>query len=99
MSEAATAICDQQELLETLKAFKKGDFTVRMKMRGGGVAREIAGTLNGLIDLNQHLTKDLQRRDNVVGGNTKTKRELNQTPNHAQKNHTETKEPPTKKLA
>ncbi|HEY3197532.1 MAG TPA: HAMP domain-containing protein, partial [Nitrospirales bacterium] len=67
MNQTATETCDQQELLETLRAFKKGDFTVRMKMRGGGVAREIAGTLNGLIDLNQSLTKDLQRLSKVVG--------------------------------
>src|SRR5437588_506771 len=67
MSQSATAILDQQELLDTLKAFKKGDFTVRMKTHGGGVARDIAGTLNGLIELNQRLTKDLQRLSKVVG--------------------------------
>src|SRR5438132_58041 len=67
MSQSATAILDEQELLDTLKAFKKGDFTVRMKTHGGGVARDIAGTLNGLIELNQRLTKDLQRLSKVVG--------------------------------
>ncbi len=67
MSQSATGMLDQQELLDTLKAFKKGDFTVRMKTHGGGVARDIAGTLNGLIELNQRLTKDLQRLSKVVG--------------------------------
>src|SRR5437588_175425 len=67
MSQSGTAILDEQELLDTLKAFKKGDFTVRMKTHGGGVARDIAGTLNGLIELNQRLTKDLQRLSKVVG--------------------------------
>src|SRR2546426_142935 len=67
MSQSATAILDEQELLDTLKAFKKGDFTVRMKTHGGGVARDIAGTLNGLIELNQRLTKDLQRLSKMVG--------------------------------
>ena len=57
MSQSATAMLDQQELLDTLKAFKKGDFTVRMTTKGGGVAREIAVTLNGLIDLNQSLSR------------------------------------------
>src|SRR5437588_561137 len=66
MSQSATTILDQQELLDTLKAFKKGDFTVRMKTHGG-VARDIAGTLNSLIELNQRLTKDLQRLSKVVG--------------------------------
>jgi signal transduction histidine kinase len=67
MSQSATAILDQQELLDTLKAFKKGDFTVRMKTQGGGLTRDIAGMLNGLIELNQRLTKDLQRLSKMVG--------------------------------
>src|SRR2546421_649192 len=67
MSQSATAILDQQELLDTLKAFKKGDFTVRMTTHGGGVVRDIADTLNGLIELNQRLTKDLQRLSKAVG--------------------------------
>jgi methyl-accepting chemotaxis protein len=68
MSQTATSTpLDQEELLETLKAFKRGDFSVRMKSKRRGINREIANTVNDLIELNQQLTKDLQRVSKNVG--------------------------------
>ena len=67
MNDSSTATLDQDQLLETLKAFENGDFTVRMRPKGSGVARDIAKTLNSLVEQNQRLTKDLQRLSKNVG--------------------------------
>ena len=67
MSQATAVLVDQEGLLETLKAYKQGDFTARMRQRGRGTAAEIASTLNAIIEQNQILTKELVRLSKVVG--------------------------------
>ncbi|MGQ0810810.1 MAG: HAMP domain-containing protein, partial [Nitrospiraceae bacterium] len=54
-------------LLGTLQAFRKGDFTVRMKSRRTGIEGEIADALNEVIDLNERMTKELVRLSKTVG--------------------------------
>jgi HAMP domain-containing protein len=67
MNEAASATIDADELLETLKAYRGGNFAVRMRAKGNRVSREIANNLNGIIELNQKLSKELVRLSKMVG--------------------------------
>ena len=62
MSQATAVLVDQEGLLETLKAYKQGDFTARMRQRGRGTAAEIASTLNAIIEQNQILSKSSARK-------------------------------------
>ncbi len=49
---------DPQQLLRTLAAVKKGDFSVRMPIDSSGMAGKIADTLNDIIELNERLRDD-----------------------------------------
>src|SRR5262245_18859712 len=55
------------ELLSTLRAFKKGDFTARIATHYSGVAGEIAELLNDCIERNQAVARELARVSSVVG--------------------------------
>jgi HAMP domain-containing protein/CheY-like chemotaxis protein/signal transduction histidine kinase len=58
---------DAKQLLRTLAAIKKGDFSVRMPLDQTGMAGKIADTLNDIIDLNERMTAELSRISTVVG--------------------------------
>ncbi|ALF53700.1 chemotaxis protein CheY [Nostoc piscinale CENA21] len=58
---------DLKQLLKTLTAVKKGDFSVRMSVENTGLAGKIADTLNDIIDQNERMALELQRIGNVVG--------------------------------
>ncbi|BAZ19723.1 GAF sensor hybrid histidine kinase [Kalymmatonema gypsitolerans NIES-4073] len=58
---------DLRQLLKTLVAVKKGDFSARMPLDQTGMAGKIADTLNDIIEQNERLTAELQRISNVVG--------------------------------
>ncbi|MCT7950696.1 HAMP domain-containing protein [Ancylothrix sp. C2] len=58
---------DHQQLLRTLVAVKKGNFSVRMPIDQTGMAGKIADTLNDIIELNERLAAELERISNVVG--------------------------------
>ncbi|BAY44080.1 GAF sensor hybrid histidine kinase [Scytonema sp. HK-05] len=58
---------DLRQLLKTLAAVKKGDFSARMPLDQTGMAGKIADTLNDIIEQNERLTEELQRISNVVG--------------------------------
>src|SRR5262249_23613687 len=55
------------ELLKTLRAFKKGDFTARVRTEYTGVAGELAQTGNDVIELAESMGEELARINNVVG--------------------------------
>jgi hypothetical protein len=55
-------------LLNTLRAFKRGDFSVRMRARRSGVAGEIAAALNEIIEQNERLLKATTEIDEEVSG-------------------------------
>src|SRR5690242_2153564 len=62
-----------ENLLGTLRAFRKGDFGVRMRItRRTGIAAEIATTLNEILEMNEQLTKDLVRVCRAVGKEGRT---------------------------
>src|SRR2546422_1048062 len=56
-----------KQLLNTLVALKKGNFSVRLPVEWTGVAGKIADTLNDVIELNEKMTKELERVSRVVG--------------------------------
>jgi HAMP domain-containing protein/CheY-like chemotaxis protein len=58
---------DLKQLLRTLSAVKKGDFSARMPIDQTGMAGKIADTLNDIIEQNERLAAELQRIGNVVG--------------------------------
>ncbi len=63
----ATADIDLKQLLRTLLAVKKGNFTVRMPEDETGMGGKIADALNDVIQLNEKLAKELERIGTVVG--------------------------------
>jgi hypothetical protein len=52
---------DEKQLLRTLVAIKKGDFSVRMPIDQIGIAGKIADTLNEVIELNESMAKEQRR--------------------------------------
>ncbi|MBR8831283.1 MAG: Sensor histidine kinase RcsC [Chroococcopsis gigantea SAG 12.99] len=58
---------DLSELLKTLIAVKKGDFSVRLPFDHTGIAGKIADNLNEIIELNQRMVGELERIGSVVG--------------------------------
>src|SRR3989440_9430944 len=69
MKAASTvpATLDSRELLKVLSGFRKGDFSLRMPTDRVGVAGKIADTLNEILELNDSLSKELERISRVVG--------------------------------
>ena len=58
---------DAKQLLRTLAAVKKGDFSVRMPIDQTGIAGKIADTLNEIIERNERMAAELERISTVVG--------------------------------
>jgi HAMP domain-containing protein/CheY-like chemotaxis protein/signal transduction histidine kinase len=58
---------DAKQLLRTLVAVKKGDFSVRMPIDQTGIAGKIADTLNDIIERNERMAAELERISTVVG--------------------------------
>ena len=56
-----------KQLLRTLVAVKKGDFSVRMPIDQTGLAGKICDELNDIIELNQKMAAELERIGTVVG--------------------------------
>ena len=58
---------DSRLLLRVLTAFKRGDFSVRLPDDWTGLGGKIADALNDVIDLNQRMSRELDRLSRVVG--------------------------------
>src|SRR3984885_14042012 len=54
-------------LLNTLIAFKRGDFSVRMPVDQMGLEGKIADTLNDVLELNQKMVSEYERISRAVG--------------------------------
>src|SRR5215472_11520501 len=54
-------VLGQRRLLAALRAFRRGDFTVRLPHDLSGLDAEIAEAFNDCIELNAGLTKELER--------------------------------------
>ena len=55
------------QLLTTLTAFQKGNFSVRLPVDQTGVAGKIADTLNAIFEMNDRMQKELTRISTAVG--------------------------------
>ena len=62
-----SAELDVSMLLSTLRAVRKGDFSVRLPDNWTGMAGKVADTLNEVIELNERFAEELQRLSAVVG--------------------------------
>ncbi len=60
-------VLDGRLLLQTLVAFKKGDFSVRMPVTETGLAGKIADTLNDILQYNENMAREFARVGVVVG--------------------------------
>src|SRR5260370_19230256 len=54
-------------LLKTLVAFKRGNFATRMPVDEVGVSGKIADTLNEILELNQKMVNEFARISKAVG--------------------------------
>src|SRR5207245_257700 len=58
---------DKAKLLSSLLAFKRGDFSARLPIDLDGVDGKIADTFNDVIELNERMSRELERLSHVVG--------------------------------
>ena len=58
---------DRREILVALRAFRRGDFSVRLAYDYDGVDAEIAQIFNEIVELNGQLTSEFERLGRVVG--------------------------------
>src|SRR5690349_11158590 len=55
------------ELLAALRAFRRGDFSVRLPRGMSGVDGELAEAFNDVVELNDRMTKEFERLGETVG--------------------------------
>ena len=58
---------DRGELLKSLRAFKRGDFSVRMPLNLTGIDGEIAQTFNDVVELEEAKAAEIARVAELVG--------------------------------
>src|ERR1700680_4436573 len=58
---------EQSVLLNTLIAFKRGNFAIRMPVDQTGIQGKIADTLNDILELNQKMVSEFARISQAVG--------------------------------
>ncbi|HET9159789.1 MAG TPA: HAMP domain-containing protein, partial [Caulobacteraceae bacterium] len=58
---------DNRQLLSALRAFRKGDFSVRLPRDFTGVDGELAEAFNEVVELNDRISKEFERLGDVVG--------------------------------
>ncbi|MER9972842.1 HAMP domain-containing protein [Mesorhizobium sp. M0085] len=64
---ASTRQLDRRQILNALKAFRSGDFSVRIDNVYAGLDSEIADTFNEIVELNDQVTREFERLSKVVG--------------------------------
>src|SRR5580704_16240957 len=67
------ASSEMHELLAALQAVRVGDFSVRMAGDKVGIAGKIADTFNEIVAANERMAKQLERVDETVGRQGKTR--------------------------
>src|ERR687895_717241 len=60
-------VLDRGELLKALRAFKRGDFSVRMPLHLTGIDGEIAQAFNDIVELNEAMAQELADTAEQVG--------------------------------
>src|SRR5258706_11169692 len=61
------SVLDRGELLRALRAFRRGDFSVRMPLDLAGLDGEIAQAFNDVVETNEAMSEELARVSNQVG--------------------------------
>src|SRR4051812_34310842 len=64
---APAAELDTAQLLAALRAFRRGDFSIRLPRGMTGAAGEIAEAFNDVVELNDRMTKEFDRLGETVG--------------------------------
>src|SRR5688500_19247455 len=67
MQAGLQMMLDRGELLKALRAFKRGDFTVRMPLNLTGIDGEIAQTFNDVVELGEAKAAEMARVAEQVG--------------------------------
>ncbi|WP_318012036.1 MULTISPECIES: HAMP domain-containing protein [unclassified Mesorhizobium] len=65
--QASRAQLDRRQILNSLKAFRRGDFSVRIDNIYEGIDSDIADAFNQIVELNDQVTKEFERLSRVVG--------------------------------
>jgi HAMP domain-containing protein/signal transduction histidine kinase/CheY-like chemotaxis protein len=65
--QASKEQLERRHILNSLKAFRHGDFSVRIDNVYEGVDSEIAETFNQIVELNDQVTREFERLSRVVG--------------------------------
>src|ERR671925_627317 len=68
---------DRGELLKALRAFKRGDFSVRMPLHLTGIDGEIAQTFNDVVELEETKAGEIARVADQVGKEGLTSSRMN----------------------
>ena len=58
---------DRRQILVALRAFRRGDFSVRLPVQVEGIDADIAEAFNEIVEMNELLTKEFSRLSRVVG--------------------------------
>ncbi|MDB5622952.1 MAG: hybrid sensor histidine kinase/response regulator, partial [Devosia sp.] len=66
-TSAPTQQLDRRHILNALRAFRRGDFSVRLDGDFEGLDFEIAQSFNEIVELNEALTDEFARLGRVVG--------------------------------
>jgi len=66
-TSTTSATLDRHYLLAALRALRKGDFSVRLPIGLTGIDGEIGDAFNDVVELNEQMTKELERLGDVVG--------------------------------
>ncbi|MDX8456549.1 HAMP domain-containing protein [Mesorhizobium sp. VK9D] len=65
--QASREQLDRRQILNSLKAFRRGDFSVRIDNVYEGIDSDIADTFNQIVELNDQVTSEFERLSRVVG--------------------------------
>ena len=71
MSLAVAAVeptLDNRQLLTALRAFRRGDFSVRLPGGLTGMDGELAEAFNDVVELNDRMSREFSRLGEVVAG-------------------------------
>ena len=66
-AESPREFLDRRQLVSALRAFRRGDFSVRLPDDLSGVDSEIATLFNEVVTLEEHMTNEFERLSRVVG--------------------------------
>src|SRR5262252_663750 len=62
-----TILSGSQPLLDALRAFRKGDFSVRLPTDLTGLDGAIANAFNDVVELNERMSEEIERLNHMVG--------------------------------